>query len=814
MLDGCLQDVRYAVRGLRRNPLFTLTAALSLAIGIGANTTIFSIANALLFKPPSGVVEAHRLVDIGRSQDGQGFDNSSYPNFLDIRSRTTTLAGVYAYRLGAEPMGLGGRDGAERIYGGMVSTNYFAVLGTKAFVGRLFAEHDSEEAGAAPIAVLSYQFWQRRFNGDAAVVGQTLTLNGHPFAVVGVAPAGFHGTTVLTADLWLPINMVGEVSPRRASSILTSRQGVWLVMGGRLKPGVSTGQAQAELAGIGQALEREFPNENRGKGIRVVPSSPIPGNGAPVAGFLGVLLGIVGLVLAIACANVAGILLARATARRREIAVRIAIGAGRWRLVRQMLVESTLLFLAGGVAGLALARVMTTLLVSLLPTLPVPLDLTLALDGRAVAFTLGLSLVAAVLSGLAPALHVSRSAVLSGLKTDTGGPERQRLRHVFVVGQVAFSIMLVVGAGLFVRALQRAAEIDPGFDPRGLELAALDLSLGGYTDESGRVFASQLAERVRRLPGVESATLSAMVPLGLGGLGLGGLAVPGAPAVEGRRFIDADWNVVTPGYFQTMRLPLATGRDFTDGDRDGTAPVVIVNETAARRFWPGVPAPDVVGKVLLQQAGRPEAPDATRTLTVIAVARDSRVPQPGRRSPAIRLRADRAAVHAPHDDHRARDARSTAGGGDPRASRVAEPEPADRCCAELRRLRLARTYPTAYRGVGVRQPRRRRPDPRGDRHLRRHRVHGDEPHPRDRYSDGARCTASRRRPYGAPPGDVADARRRGDRPGTCRRGEPAAGLAPVRRGPSRSAGLRRVGAPLRSRRAPRLLCAGPPRDAD
>jgi predicted permease len=624
MLDGCLQDVRYATRGLRRSPLFALTAVLSLAIGIGANTTIFSIANALLFKPPSGVVEASRLVDIGRSQDGQGFDNGSYPNYLDIRSRNTTLAGVYAYRFGAEPMSLGGRDGAERIYGGMVSTNYFAVLGTKAFLGRLFAEHDSEQVGAAPIAVLSHQFWKRRFNGDAAVVGQTLTLNGRPFAVVGVAPAGFQGTTVLTADLWLPINMVGEVSPRRDSSALTSRQSVWLVMGGRLKPGVSIAQAQAELAGIGQTLEREFPNENRGKGIRVVPSSPIPGNGAPVAGFLGVLLGIVGLVLAIACANVAGILLARATARRREIAVRIAIGAGRWRLVRQMLVESTLLFLAGGAAGLALARVMTTLLVSLLPTLPVPLDLALALDSRAVAFTLGLSLIAAMLSGLAPALHVSRSAVVSGLKADTGSPERQRLRHVFVVAQVAFSIMLVVGAGLFVRALQRAAEIDPGFDPRGLELAALDLSLGGYTEESGRLFASQLVERVRQLPGVESATLSAMVPLGLGGLGLGGLAVPGAPAAEGRRFIDADWNVVTPGYFHTMRLPLATGRDFTDGDRDGTAPVVIVNETAARRFWPGVPAPDVVGKALSQQAGRPEAPDATRTLTVIAVARDSK----------------------------------------------------------------------------------------------------------------------------------------------------------------------------------------------
>jgi predicted permease len=625
MLDGCLQDVRFGVRCLRRNPLFALTAALSLAIGIGANTTIFSIASALLFKPPSGVVDSSRLVDIGRSQDGQGFDNGSYPNFLEIRSRNTTLAGVYAYRFGAEPMSLGGHDGAERIFGDMVSTNFFTVLGTKASVGRLFAEHDSEQAGAAPIAVLSHQFWKRRFNGDPAVVGQTLILNSHPFAVVGVAPDGFHGTTVLTADVWLPINMVAEVSPRRSSSILTSRESVWLVMGGRLKPGVSVKQAQGELAGIGQALEREFPNENRGKGIRVVASSPIPGNGAPVAAFLGVLLGIVGLVLAIACANVAGILLARATARRREIAVRIAIGASRWRLIRQMLIESMLLFLAGGVAGLALARVMTTLLVSLLPTLPVPLDVALALDGRAVGFTLGLSLIAAVLSGLAPALHVSRSAVVSGLKADgRGGPERQRLRNVFVVTQVAFSIMLVIGAGLFGRALHRAAAIDPGFDPRGLELAVLDLSLGGYTADTGPAFAAELVERVRQVPGVESATLSAMIPLGNSGLGLGGLAVPGAPVAPDRRFLDADWNVVTPGYFHTMRMPLATGRDFTDGDRDGAAPVVIVNETAARRFWSGVPTEDIVGKTLLQQTGSGGAPDATRTLTVVAVARDSK----------------------------------------------------------------------------------------------------------------------------------------------------------------------------------------------
>ena len=389
-----------------------------------------------------------------------------------------------------------------------------------------------------------------------------------------------------------------------------------------MKRGVSARQAQAELENIGRGLEREFPDDNRGKGLRVVASSPIPGNGAPVAAFLAVLMGIVGLVLAIACANVAGVLLARATARRHEIAVRLAIGAGRARLVRQMLVEATLLFLIGAGAGLALARVMTTMLVSLLPTLPVPVDVSLPLDARAMAFTLGLSLVAAVLSGLAPALHASRAEVLSSLKSDAqGGPERLRLRHAFVVSQVAFSIVLVVGAALFVRALQRAADVDPGFDPRGVELASLDLALGGYTDQTGRVFARDLVQRVRELPGVASATLSAMVPLGGGGLGLGGLSVPGVTPPQGRRFFDADWNVVTPGYFATMKMGLAAGRDFTDADRERAPSVVIVNETAARRWWGTL---DVVGKTLIQQDGRPGAPDAMRTLTVVAVARDSK----------------------------------------------------------------------------------------------------------------------------------------------------------------------------------------------
>ena len=625
MLESWLQDVRYAARLVRRHPLFALTAALSLAIGIGANTTIFTIANALLFKRPAGVAELHRLVDIGRSQDGAGFDNGSYPNYLDIRTRNTVFTGVYAYSFGAEPMSLGGNDGAERIYGDLVSTNYFSVLGTRPHLGRLFAPEDGERPGRTPLAVMSHRFWKRRFNGDPAIVGRVLQLNGRPFTVIGVTPEGFHGTTVLTGDVWVPLNMVGELTPRRSASILTSRESVWLLMGARLKPGVSGKQAQAELTLLGSALEREFPRENRGKGLRVEPSSPIPGNGAPAAAFLAILMGAVGLVLAVACVNVAGVLLARATSRRREIAVRLAIGAGRGRLIRQMLIETALLFLIGAAAGLVLARAMTTALVALLPTLPVQMDVALALDERALAFTLGVSLVAAVLSGLAPAFHASKADVVSALKSDAqGGPERLRLRHAFVISQVAFSIVLVVGGGLFVRALQRAAAIDPGFDPRGVELAALDFSLGGYTDTTGQAFARDLVQRVRALPGVAHATLSAMPPLGLSRMGLGGILVPGLTPPAGHDSFDADWNIVEPESFATLKIPLVAGRDFTDADRADTPGVIIVNETAARRWWPGQRAADAVGKSLLQEDGTREQPDRKRALTVVGVARDSK----------------------------------------------------------------------------------------------------------------------------------------------------------------------------------------------
>src|SRR5438876_4843238 len=370
---------------------------------------------------------------------------------------------------------------------------------------------------------------------------------------------------------------------------------------------------------IGRTLEREYPEQNRDVGFRLLASSPVPGNSGPIVAFLALLTVIVSCVLVIACANVAGVLLARAAARRQEMARRLAIGAGRARLVRQLLTETVLLFVLGGAAGLLLARGMTSLLISLLPALPFPVDLSLTLDSRVIAFTVGLSLVAALLSGLAPALQASKADVLSGLRNDAGLVGRLRLRHAFLIGQVAVSIVLVIGAGLFMRALQRAASIDPGFDPHGVELASVDLAQAGYTKTTGPRFARELVDRVRELPGVQTATVASGLPGGFEAR-RETLTVPGASPPGGQRFFIVDWNIVEPGYFATLRTPIGAGRDFTIGDRDGTQPVAIVSEAAARQFWPGQNA---IGKSLLQYTPSPRGPtNPTRTLLVIGVARD------------------------------------------------------------------------------------------------------------------------------------------------------------------------------------------------
>jgi len=611
------RDLAHAARLLRRNPALTLTATLSLAIGIGANTTIFTVANALLLQPPAGVLDPSRLVDIGATRGGAGFGPSSYPSYLDIRQRTSTLDSVYAYSRFPEAMSLGGdAPGIDSIFGSLATANYFTALGAVPAAGRLFDAGDSDQPGASPVTVLSHGLWTRRFDRDPTIVGRTLRLNGHPFTVVGVAADGFHGTGVRALDVWVPMGMAGAV---RSRGTLTDRGASAFLLGARLKPGVSVAQAAAEIDVLGRTLEQEHQDQSRQTGLRLLASSPVPGNSGPLVAFVAFLTVIVSFVLIIACANVAGVLLARAAARRSEMALRLAMGAGRGRIIRQLLTETMLLFVLGGTAGLLLAQGLTSVLASRLPTLPYPVALALTPDARVVLFAVGLSLVASLLSGLAPALQASRADVLSSLKNDAPLTGRLRLRHAFVVAQVALSVVLLVGAGLFIRALHRSASIDPGFDARGVELMSLDLGQGRYSSVTGLPFVRELLERIRQLPGVETATVASVPPGGFE-VRREALTVPGGAASTAPAFVSVDWNVVEPGYFAALRTPIIAGRDFTAADRTGTQPVAIVSEAAARRFWP---AHDAVGQYLLQPTWGPQGPtQPMRSLLVVGVARD------------------------------------------------------------------------------------------------------------------------------------------------------------------------------------------------
>ena len=628
MLETLWQDVRYGVRLLARSPLFTLTAALSLAIGIGANVTIFSVATALLIRPLPGLADRGRLVDIGRTQNGRGFDTTSYPNYKDLRDRTTTLAGVYAWRVEPEPMSLAGPGGADRIYGTRVSGNYFSIVGARPQRGRVFTDAD-DRPGHDDVTVISDALWRSRFGADENVVGSTITITNRPYVVVGVAPRDFQGTTILRGDLWLPLSTQGYGGA--SSGMFTDRRIMWLAMGGRLKPGVTPAQADAEVGAIGRTLAHDYPRENADRGLRIAPVSIFPGRINIIGGFIGLLMAIVGLVLIIACVNLAGMLLARAAARRREIAVRMAIGAARGRLVRQLLTETGVLFAAGCAAGLVIGRWFIALLMQLLPQLPVPIGMHVAIDWRVTAFAIGLSAVTAALCGLVPALHVSNAALVPSLKIDAagGGPMRLRLRSAFLVGQIALSLLLVVAGGLFVRALQHAGRIDPGFDQTDVDTVTVNLSLAGLREAEGMTFVDALESRVRALPGVSGVVTATDLPLDGDRMAFGDVRLPGASRAASRDAPPVDWNVVTPGFFSTMRVGLLRGRDFTSRDTAASAPVVIVNATLGRQLWGDA---DPIGR---QVAIDPGLSSAQRVATVVGVAADAQFVFLGERTPYV-----------------------------------------------------------------------------------------------------------------------------------------------------------------------------------
>ena len=612
MLESLVQDARHAARSFARTPVFALTSIASLAIGMGATVAVFSLANTLLLSPPPGIGAPERLVSVGRTQDGAGFDNFSYPSYREYRDRNAVFQGLAAMQFEPRAVSLAGPAGGEAVGASVVSGNFFDVLDARPARGRFFLPEEDRAPRAHPVVVLSHRFWRDRFRSDPAIVGAVISLDGAPFTVIGVASAGFHGPWLVAPDLW--VTTMASPLLGVSDALFASRASVWLVAIGRLKPGVGASQAQADLSTIAGQLTQTYPDINRGHGVRVLPLSVLPGELQGMArGFLTLLLALSALVLLLAGTNVTGMLLARAAARRREFAVRLAIGASRRRLLQQIATESMVLFLAAGVGGALVARWMIAALMTLVPRLPVQLAMEPRIDLRAFVFALAVSVAVGVPAGLAVALQSVRPALAGVLRGEAGGGgSRLRLRTGLLVAQMAFSMLLLVTGGLFARALARAQAIDPGFDPRGIEVATLDLGLANYDSTAGLRFTEALLEWARAVPGLEEAALSRMLPLGGSGFGLGSIVVPGHEPPGGERGWSADWNIVTPGYFHVLRIPILRGRAFTDADRSGSPPVAIINQTLASRIWPGE---DPVGMTFQNDRV---------TITVIGVARDAK----------------------------------------------------------------------------------------------------------------------------------------------------------------------------------------------
>jgi macrolide transport system ATP-binding/permease protein len=609
------QDLRFGLRMQLKNPGFTLVAVITLALGIGANTAIFSFVNSL-FLSPLAVTNPEQVARLyAEDSRGRKFDVFSYPNYADLRDRSLTLQALAAHSFVAASVGLGA--GAEDTEGEVVTGNYFNLLGVNAALGRSLSPEDDLTPGAHPVVVISHAFWQKRLGADRNAVGRKLYINGHPFTVVGVMPESFKGTyQAFPTDFWAPLMMQAQVRP--GGSSLDDRGWGWLGGTARLKPGLTLAQAQAELDRLNKQLGLEHPKENRGvTAFRLYPASALPERFREGAsGMLKFFMAVVGLALLAACANIAGLLLARMTARQREVAVRLSLGATRGRLIRQLLTESLLLAFSGAVAGLLFAVWLADGLMAITPPDFGNFSPAQRLDARVLAFTLAVSVLAGVLCGLFPALRASRSNLVNALKggglATSGGRHRSRLQQAFVVAQVSVSLTLLVAAGLLLRSLQTAAAFDPGFKTDNLLLARFDLRRHGYDQERGQAFYRQLIERLKSLPGARAVTSATIVPLGTG-RETRGFRIPGHVPPNGDSFFSIGNNNVGPDYFATMGIPILRGRDFDDRDaQPGARPVAVINETMSRRFWPNA---DAVGQSIQPGGNRPP-------IEIIGVARD------------------------------------------------------------------------------------------------------------------------------------------------------------------------------------------------
>lgn len=593
IMQNLIKDVRYGIRMLMKNPGVTLVAVITLALGIGANTAIFSGVNSFLMKPLPVPRPGELIRPMEVAEDRELNDEMSYPDFVDYRAQSSSFVGLAAEDM--VPAAIDTENQNDVIWGQVVSANYFDVVQVNPILGRTFAPDEDKTTGGSPVLVLSHGLWQRRFGSDANIVGKKIRLNNRQYEVIGIAPEYFTGTKfALAMDFWTPISMAEEL--RRAPKLLEDRGSHWMNVIGRLKPGVSLDQASAELSGIANRINQAYPN-NRASGTQAIVMTETDGRfedmGRTFKSGAAIAMVIVGLILLIACANVANLMLARAAARRKEIGIRLALGASRTHLIRQLLTESMLLSILGGALGLLLAVWVTKLMDGFVPVLEYTIIKDFfALDSRALLFTLVVSLATGLIFGLAPALQSSNPAVVPVLKglpevSKRGRMGRFTLRNGLVVAQVALSLMVLVCGGLFIKSFRKAQTMDPGFNnPNGL-IVTLSPQLVGYDNEQTRNFYKQLVERARNLPGVEFAGMARLMPLGDSSNSNGPVLKEGETLPRGSSGRTIMTNVVGPGYFTTMQIPLVEGRDFDERDQPKTQSVVVINQRMAEMLWPG-----------------------------------------------------------------------------------------------------------------------------------------------------------------------------------------------------------------------------------
>jgi predicted permease len=597
-METLIQDVRYAARMMARSPGFTLAVVLSLALGIGANTTMFSFMNAVLFRTPA-VRQPGRLLEVwawnAKSPGSNHYLTLSAPDFDYLRAHNSTFSGLAAIQSEPSEVAWTHVDVTDHVKAQLVTSNYFSVLGVKPVLGRTFVDAD-DRSTCNPI-VLRYSFWKERLGADSGIVDKTLSLNGHIFTVIGVAAPEFSGIMLaFEPDLWLPMSLQPLLLPGQ-QHMLTERHSHWMILVGRLKPEVTIAQTKANVGLLAQQLAQAFPDSNKDLDAVAVPVTLTPAPARTIATrLLLVLMTVVGMVLLISCANAANLLLAKSTARATEMAVRTAMGAKRSRLVRMVLTESIVLAGLGGIAGLLLTLWTAPLILRLKPAaLPVTFDISP--DWRVLIYTFAVSLLTGIVFGIAPALRSSAVRVTQTINQGSHGGHtaKSRLRNVLVVGQVAVCMVLLIGAGLCLRSLFNARSIDPGFAFHTVVAAQFDLRVGGYNEKSGELFRRQVVEGVQSLPQVDRVSLIDHLPLGQQTM----VTRTWLPKGEENR-IETDIASTLPGYFPTMGISMLRGRDFSSADSATASKVVIVNQSLAKTMWPNE---DAIGKSLVIPVG-------------------------------------------------------------------------------------------------------------------------------------------------------------------------------------------------------------------